>query len=140
MIEHRPSAALLIGVALVAVVACKKGKEPETPATVQPTRPASPSGTMSLRGNYRYLGSVGTFEDCTTREQWRVSQEGDHVALEEVYVDTAAELGAPLLVLLEGGIDRRPSPDGGEETMLIVARFVRSWPGETCARSVTEVD
>lgn len=89
---------------------------------------------MSLRGNYWYLGSVGTFEDCTTGERWRVPQEGDHAALEERYVDATSELGAPVMVLLEGGIDRRPSPDrDGEETMLIVTRFVRIWPGETCA-------
>ncbi|MEM9727044.1 MAG: hypothetical protein AAF997_00565 [Myxococcota bacterium] len=117
---------------------CKKGKETETPEKVVPTRPASPSGTMSLRGNYRYVGSVGSFEDCTTGQRWRVSQEGDHVALEEAYVNSTTALGAPLLVLVEGGIDLRPSPEGDQETMLIVARFVQGWPGEVCGSADTQ--
>ena len=62
-------------------------------------------------------------------------------ALEDAYVDSATELGAPLLVLLEGGIDNRPTPDGGgEETMLIVARFVESWPGQACSTAKPDTD
>ncbi|MEM7135616.1 MAG: hypothetical protein AAF500_03505 [Myxococcota bacterium] len=113
--------------------ACKGGKETETPVAVKPTRPPSPSGTMSLRGNYEYRGSVGTFEDCTTGQRWRVAQEGDNVALEEAYIVSGVPIGEPLVVSVEGGIDRRPSPDrDGDETMLIIARFVTSWPGADC--------
>jgi heat shock protein HslJ len=38
-----------------------------------------------------------------------------------------------LLVTVEGGLDSRPKVDGrGKETTLIVQRFVRTWPRETC--------
>ena len=124
---------LLITFALmVGLAGCKKGKETETAADEKPTRPPSPSGTMSLRGNYAHVASVGTFQDCSTGQQWRVSREGDNGALEKAYLESKVPLGAPLLVTVEGGIDLRPSPEGGQETLLIVARFVKTWPGEGC--------
>lgn len=128
---------LLIALALtLGLAGCKKGKDAETAADEKPTRPPSPSGTMSLRGNYAHVASVGTFQDCTTGEQWRVSREGDNGALEKAYLESKVPLGSPLLVTVEGGIDLRPSPDGhGQETQLIVARFVKAWPGEACPSS-----
>ncbi|MEM7437297.1 MAG: hypothetical protein AAF436_19250 [Myxococcota bacterium] len=125
---------LLAALALpLGLSACKKGHETETAATAKPKRPPSPSGTMSLRGTYEYLGSAGTFEDCTTGQRWRVAQEGDNVALEEAYIASGVPIGEPLVVSVEGGIDRRASPDhDGDETMLIIARFVDSWPGANC--------
>ncbi|MCZ6805560.1 MAG: hypothetical protein O7F08_01295, partial [Deltaproteobacteria bacterium] len=95
--------ALTLGLA-----ACKKGKDAETAADAKPTRPPSPSGTMSLRGNYIHAGTIGTFQDCTTGEQWRVAHEGDNGALEQAYLESKVPLGSPLLVTLEGGIDLRP--------------------------------
>ncbi|MGB5813493.1 MAG: hypothetical protein WBG86_23355 [Polyangiales bacterium] len=134
MDRMRLTAVLLLATTLsLGVVACKKGKDAETAADAKPTRPPSPSGTMSLQGHYAHIGTVGTFEDCTTEQKWRVSHEGDYVALEEAYLESAVALGEPLMVTIEGGIDLRPSPGGsGEETMLIVARYVKSWPGESC--------
>jgi len=125
---------LLIGLALtLGLAGCKKGKDVETAADAKPTRPPSPSGTMSLRGNYSHAGAIGTFQDCTTGEQWRVSHEGDNAALEQAYFESKVPLGSPLLVTVEGGIDLRPNRDGpGQETMLIIARFVQTWPGTVC--------
>ena len=123
----------LFGALLIAPAACKKHQETEPVVAPVPSRPPSPSGTMSLRGNYSYIGNVGTFQDCTVGGQWRVAREGDHEALEGAYVESNVPLGSPLLVTVEGGIDVRPSPDApGEETMLIVTRFVRAWPGRVC--------
>ena len=131
----RPTKILLLSALALTLglAACKKGKDADTAADAKPTRPPSPSGTMSLRGNYSHVGTIGTFQDCTTGERWRVSHEGDNGALEEAYLESKVPLGSPLLVTVEGGIDLRPSPTGqGQETMLIVARFVRTWPGELC--------
>ena len=115
------------------LTACKKGQDTETAAEVEPTRPPSPSGTMSLQGYYTLVGSVGSFQVCVTGQQWRVSQEGDIEALEQAYRESNVAPGSELLVDIEGGIDVRPSPDrAGTETMLIVARFVRSSPGKVC--------
>jgi uncharacterized lipoprotein NlpE involved in copper resistance len=124
---------LVAALALTLGVACKKGKDAETPVDVKPTRPPSPSGTMSLLGNYAQEGAIGTFMDCATGERWRVAHEGENQALEQAYRESNAAPGSPLLVTVEGGIDLRPSFDGsGKETMLIVARLVESRPGESC--------
>jgi len=132
--------ALLTALALVlGLAACKKGKDVETAVDAKPTRPLSPSGTMSLMGNYSHVGTIGTFQDCTTGERWRVAHEGDNGALERAYLESKVSLGSPLLVTVEGGIDLRPSLDGpGEETMLIVARFVETRPDEGCPNAGDE--
>ncbi len=120
----------LLGAALT-VSACKKGKDTVNPA--EKREPAPPSGTMSLQGMYSYVADAGMFEDCATRERWPVAQEGDNPSLERAYGEAKIAPGAPLLVTLEGGLDSRPRVDRrGKETTLIVQRFVRTWPRETC--------
>ena len=124
----------LLATVFVALAApgCKKGKDAETPADAKPSRPPSPSGTMSLRGEYAQAGDLRTFRDCMTGERWPVANEGDNRALEEAYLASGAQPG-PLVVTVEGGIDYRPRADGtGREMMLIVARFVRTDPAKTC--------
>lgn len=118
---------------LAGLTACKKGKDAETAVDTRPTRPPSPSGTMSLHGTYWQIDSLGRFRDCTSGEQWMVAQEGDNKALEQTYAQSVVTPGSPVVVTVEGGIDYRPRPDGsGREIMLIVARFVQLGPGETC--------
>ena len=125
--------ALLVAILVaLAAPACKKGKDTETPLDAKPSRPLTPSGTMSLRGEYTQAGELGTFRDCTTGQQWPVSNEGDNEALQEAYLASGAQPG-PLLVTVEGGIDYRSPPDRkGKEMMLIVARFVQADPSKTC--------
>ncbi|KPK15119.1 MAG: hypothetical protein AMJ62_10530 [Myxococcales bacterium SG8_38] len=125
---------LVVGTVALALMlpACKTGKDTATavePARAQP----APSGTMSLQGMYSYMADAGLFVDCSTGERWPVAAELDNAALERAYLDARTEPGAPLLVTLEGRLEKRPEVDGrGKETMLIVERFVRVWPGETC--------
>ena len=115
---------------LLALSACKKGKDSDNAADkLQPP----PSGTMSLQGMYSYMADAGVFMDCATREQWPVAPEGDNAALERAYGEAEIAPGSPLLVTVEGGLDMRPKVDRrGKETTLIVQRFVRTWPRETC--------
>jgi uncharacterized lipoprotein NlpE involved in copper resistance len=124
---------LVVMCGCVGMTACKKGKDTDSAADAKPTRPASPSGTMSLRGAYSQTGAIGTFRDCTTGEHWIVAHEGDNEALEQAYVESGIAPGSPLVVTVEGGIDYRPRFDGsGREMMLIVARYVQRGPGESC--------
>ncbi|MGD8605651.1 MAG: hypothetical protein PVH21_00055 [Myxococcales bacterium] len=128
--RSRLCALLLIGLGLAG---CKTHKEPQTAAEAEPTRPAPPSGTMSLQGYYSSDGSTGRFQVCGTGQQWSVSDEGDVEALEQAYNQTSLPPGSVLLVEVEGGIDWRPGPGGkGKQVMLIVARFIGSAPGEAC--------
>ena len=82
---------------------------------------------------YRYMADAGLFRDCTTSQQWPVAMEGDNAALERAYGKAKVAPGSPLLVTVEGRVEPRPKMDGeGTEAMLIVQRFVRTSPGETC--------
>jgi len=123
--------------ATIAVGGCKKGKDSENAADAKKSPPL-PSGTMSLQGMYRYMADAGLFLDCATREQWPVAMEGDNAALERAYGKAKVAAGAPLLVTVEGRLEPRRNDDSrGSETNLIVERFVRTWPRETCG-SMTE--
>ena len=131
--------ALLVG--LAALGGCKKGKDANTAvAAVEPRRdPPAPSGTISLQGMYTYMADAGLFVDCATREQWPVATEGDNANLERAYGKAKIEPGSPLLVTVEGRLEPRPKVDRrGKENNLIVERFVRTWPRETCG-SMTKV-
>lgn len=123
---------LVLACAAIGLTACKKGKDTETANDAKPTRPATPSGTMSLHGNYYRTGTFGAFRDCTTGQEWPVANEGEIEALEEAYVAFGAQSGG-VVVTIEGGIDYRPRPDGrGKQMMVIVARFVQIGPVDTC--------
>ena len=109
---------------------CKKGKDSANAADAKET---SPSGTTGLEGMYRYMADAGLFLDCATGQQWPVAMEGDNAALERAYGKAKVAPGSPLLVTVEGRLELRPKMDGeGTETTLIVDRFVRTRPGETC--------
>ena len=117
---------------LLAAGGCKKNKESTTPAE-EPREPLPPSGSMSLQGMYRYMADAGIFVDCASREQWPVATEGDNATLERAYGEARIAPGSPLLVTVHGRLEPRPKVDGrGKETNLIVDRFVRTWPRETC--------
>jgi len=123
--------------ALLAATGCKKGEDSAT--AIDEKEAALPSGTISMQGMYRYMADAGVFLDCATREQWPVAMEGDNAALERAYGKAEITPGAPLLVTVEGRLEPRRKVDAkGTETNLIVERFVRTWPRETCG-SMTEV-
>jgi copper homeostasis protein (lipoprotein) len=132
---------MMIGALILGAVAgaltlsgCKKGKESSTAAD-QGREPPPASGTMTLRGMYTYMVDAGIFVDCATGEQWPVATEGDNAALERAYGQARTAPGAPLLVTVEGRLESRPKVDArGKQTMLIVDRFVRTWPGKRCGR------
>jgi copper homeostasis protein (lipoprotein) len=116
---------------------CKKGKETSTAADAG-REPLPAAGTMSLQGMYTYLADAGLFVDCATEERWPVAPEEDNAALERAYEQARTAPGAPLLVTVEGRLERRPKVDApGQQTMLIVDRFVRAWPGKTCGQPIT---
>jgi copper homeostasis protein (lipoprotein) len=117
---------------LLTLSACKKGKDTDN-AEDEKRDPPPPSGTMSLQGMYSYMADAGIFVDCATHERWPVAHEGDNATLERAYGKAQIAPGSPLLVTVEGGLDLRYKVDGrGSETTLIIQRFVRTWPRETC--------
>lgn len=82
---------------------------------------------------YAYMADAAVFADCATGQRWPVATERDNASLERAYLDAKPAPGVPLLVTVEGRLASRPKVDHpGEEPHLIVERFVRTWPDETC--------
>ncbi len=95
---------------------------------------------LLLRGMYKYFADAGRFTECLTGKNWPVAQEQDNAALESAYSKERSQPSEELLVNLEGRVAMRPKMEGeGQQPTLVVERFVRVWPGETCgARFSTE--
>ena len=131
---------MLVGMVaiMLALSSCKKGKE--SSAANDAVGPKTDrSGVVTVDGMYRYMADAGVFEDCATGEKWPVATEGDNAALERAYTSSGVEPGSPLLVTVDGRVDLRRKVDKpGRENVLIVERFVRVRPRETCG-SMTPV-
>jgi copper homeostasis protein (lipoprotein) len=97
---------------------------------------------VSMAGMYRYVADAGSFVECITGRRMGVAQEGANATLEAAYgkakrVDGASGTGPAneeVKVFVDGRLAvRRNSDTGVEQTTLVVDRFVRAAPGETCA-------
>ncbi|MGD2075379.1 MAG: META domain-containing protein [Gammaproteobacteria bacterium] len=93
-------------------------------------------GPMQLRGLYAYMADAATFNECRTGKRYPLSLEAAHIDMEQAYLAIMHDNpGAPLLATLEGRFEERTTdPAAGPREHLIVERFERFWPGETCAR------
>ena len=89
-------------------------------------------GPLRLRGLYFYLADAASFQECLSGRRWPVAIEAAHLALEQAYL-AQGEGGRWVLATLEGRFAMREAEPGlpPRET-LIVERFDRLWPGETC--------
>jgi heat shock protein HslJ/uncharacterized lipoprotein NlpE involved in copper resistance len=92
-------------------------------------------GPIPLRGMYVYLADAASFTECRTGRRWPVWPGGAHAALERAFLDWRATGGeGPVLVSIVGRFDARP-PEAGlaPREGIVVERFDRLWPRETCA-------
>jgi len=88
---------------------------------------------LQLLGMFRYLADAPLFRDCHSELQWPVAMSDDYRALEHAYRARHTPPGSELLVVLDGRIEQRPKVDGpGTAPTLVVERFVRAIPGQTC--------
>lgn len=86
-----------------------------------------------MRGMYSYMADAGLFRECITQVKLPVAQAGDNAALERAYAAARQEPAQPLLASLEGRIALRPRVEGGgEQQSLLVDRFIKVLPGQTC--------
>jgi copper homeostasis protein (lipoprotein) len=89
---------------------------------------------LKVRGMYRYMADAGLFQECSTGKRWSVATEKDNAALEAAYGKVRREAGEELLVTVEGQVVSRPKVEGeGNQTALIVEKFLDIEPGKTCA-------
>lgn len=93
--------------------------------------PTSLEGTFLL-GMMTYIADAPTFTECVTGRVYPISTEGDYLALERAYLEARAEPGNPLRVHVEGGLAERPAMEGLDKMHLIVDRFIKTEPAESC--------
>ncbi|HQR60553.1 MAG TPA: YbaY family lipoprotein [Methylophilaceae bacterium] len=97
-------------------------------ATLQPIEPQ-----IFMGGMYHYMADAGIFTECLTRRRMPVAQVQDNAALERDYVNLRREPGEEIMATLEGRLVMRPKMEGeGLQQVLIVERFIKLWPGESC--------
>ena len=90
-------------------------------------------GPMRLRGLYFYLADAASFSECLSGRRWPVLIEGAHLDLERAYL-AQGEGGRWVLATLQGRfVMREPEPGLPPREAIVVERFERLWPGETCA-------
>jgi copper homeostasis protein (lipoprotein) len=93
------------------------------------------AGPMRLRGMLRYFADAATLDECRSGRRWPVMIEADFLALERAYqAQRALGSGEWLLATLQARFEpREPEPGLPPREVLVVERFERLWPRETCA-------
>ena len=88
---------------------------------------------VMMQGLYQYMADAALFKECITGRKFPVLFEKDNVALERAYLKNKKEAGALLKIEVEGKIVQRPKMEGeGMQAQLLVARFIKTMPNETC--------
>lgn len=128
----------MLAVVLAVAAACGLDGEGLAAATADEASAAS-AGSPPLAGEMSYLADAALFNECRTGETFPIAMEGAYLELERAYLAAVAEPGAPLYVTFEGAVESRPTMDGdGEQPTVVVARFLRAWPDESCKRARVE--
>lgn len=136
-LEMRVSLLLCVGIPLLGTIGCS-----DQPSTdVNQTKPMveiSAEGEMApgeelMRGLFAYMADAALFEDCADGSRYPVAMEAGYLELERAYLEQRTEPGAPLLVLIRAGVEKRPPMEGdGEINTLIVEGFEAAFPGQDC--------
>jgi copper homeostasis protein (lipoprotein) len=99
-----------------------------------PLAPAEPA--LPMQGAIRYLADAMTFEECLTGRTYPVAMEGAYIDVERAYTASdEVQGGEPIIAVLEGALAMRPAMEGPDRPHLVVERFSRLAPGQTCERS-----
>jgi copper homeostasis protein (lipoprotein) len=89
---------------------------------------------LFMRGLYRHSADAATFSECLSGQTWPVAAIAEHGTLERETLKVRKQPGAPVVVSLDGHVAPRARSDGkGTQPTLVVERFVRAWPDQTCA-------
>jgi copper homeostasis protein (lipoprotein) len=91
------------------------------------------NGPIRLRGLYFYLADAATFQECLSGRRWPVLIEGAHLALERAYLAQGEGGRWVLATLMARFVMHEPEPGQPPREVIVVERFDRLWPDETCA-------
>jgi uncharacterized lipoprotein YbaY/heat shock protein HslJ len=97
---------------------------------LDPTEVALPMGGM-----FRYMADAALFEECHTGRSYPVAMEEAYLEAERAYLTLEGRgPGEPVFAVLEGRIAERTPMEGPDRPHLVIERFDRFAPGESCAR------
>ena len=100
----------------------------ESDGTLSPTAVA-----LTLGGEMHYMADAATFVECLTGRRYPIAMEGAFRDLQAGYREAVSEPGAALYVTFDGSIVERPKMEGtGIQPTVVVTRFIKAWPGQTC--------
>ncbi|MDJ0926996.1 MAG: copper resistance protein NlpE N-terminal domain-containing protein [Gammaproteobacteria bacterium] len=92
------------------------------------------NGPMWLDGMYRYLADAATVEECLTGVQYPVLIEGEHLAVEQAYLEARTKPGEAIFLSFDGEfVMRAPEPGMPEREHVRVTGLRQFWPGQNCA-------
>jgi len=96
---------------------------------------------LQMQGLFGSRADAPRFRECRSGLEWPVARTDDYPSLERAYNEKRAAPGAELHVTLEARIERRARA-GGEsaQATLVVERFVRVQPGDSCASSAVQAE
>lgn len=87
-----------------------------------------------MRGLLTYLADAALLEDCVTGRRRPVAMEAGYAEAERAYLELRTEPGAPVLVVVVGRIEVRPTMEGdGLIETVVVDRLVEAFPDADCA-------
>ncbi|WP_158547441.1 META domain-containing protein [Rhodovulum sp. 12E13] len=99
-----------------------------------PLDPAAVS--LPMTGMFRYMADAATFSVCLTGRSYPVAMEGAYIEAERAYLAIEdRDPGEAVLAVLEGTLAMRPAMEGPDRTHLVIDRFSRFAPGDTCDRA-----
>ena len=88
---------------------------------------------VRLQGLYSYMADAGRMKVCLTGQSLPVAKEGDNAALEAAYPAARKAPAEPVLATVTAHFAERPKVEGaGKDTVLVVEKFERFWPGDPC--------
>jgi uncharacterized lipoprotein NlpE involved in copper resistance len=129
---------LCVGFLLLGAVGCSEQPSPGVTST-DPVAEDSADGQRApgedfLRGLFTYMADAALFEDCDSGRRYPVAMEAGYLELERYYLEQRTQPGAPLLVIIRAGVEKRSPMEGdGEIDTIVVEGFEAAFPGEHCS-------
>ena len=119
-------------IAAAFAIACADAKQ-QRDGTAQDSVAASDSAAAVFVGWYHEKAGRPTFRMCTTLGSVPIAPEGEADALHRAFEDAAGD--QPVIASLSGRVEpREDEQSGGTREVLVVERFERVWPGESCEK------
>lgn len=95
---------------------------------------------MLIAGMMTHMADAAILEECQSGLIFPIATQDEYAALEAAYLSDRPAPGEPLYVMLEGGILLRPAMEGPSRQMVTVDKFIRTRPGITCERQLSDAN